>query len=128
MPTYEDTLFKARVAEAAFDRNPDGLLIVSATGEIRAANEAMVVLCGWPMHELLHQQAEVLVPEHLRERHVAHRAAYIRDPQTRAMGETLALELLHHDGDHIPVRVNLAPLLAPDAIYTLLTVQRRGSP
>lgn len=126
VPSREDSLFKLRIVEAAFDRNPDGLVIVSATGEIRAVNEAMVVLSGWPEHELLHEHVEVLLPPAVRERHAEHRAGYVRDPRTRAMGGGLLdLEMLHRSGELVPVQINLAPLLA-DAIYTLATVRRRG--
>lgn len=124
MPGYDDSLFKLKTAPAAFDRNPDGLLVVSASGEIRAVNEAAVVLCGWSEDELLHQPVEVLIPEALRERHAAHRAGYVREPRTRAMGDGLLLDLLHRDGDLVPVQINLAPLIT-DAIYTLATIRRR---
>jgi PAS domain S-box-containing protein len=124
--SYEDDLFAARVAPRAMEVSPDALLIVSKFGEIRMVNTAAVRLTGWPRIELLHQSIEVLVPEHLRDRHRTAREQYMIQPVDRPMGRGLRVEMLHRDGALIPVEVLLGVLEADD-LYIIATIRRVGT-
>jgi PAS domain S-box-containing protein len=53
---------------------------------------------------------EALLPEHLRERHIAHRNKYNSDPRTRLMGEGLDLVGRRANGTTFPVDIMLKPL------------------
>src|SRR5262249_55666858 len=53
---------------------------------------------------------ETLIPEHLRERHIAHRAKYALEPRMRPMGSGLDLVARRADGTTFPVDIMLNPL------------------
>lgn len=124
--SYEDDLFAARVAPRAMEVAPDAFLIVNKFGEIRAVNTAAVRLTGWPRVELLHQPIEVLIPEHLREKHRQAREQYMVQPVDRPMGQGLRVEMLHRDGALVPVEVLLG-VLESDELYIIATVRRVGT-
>ncbi len=125
MATYEDTLLRLNLAPEVFQRSPDAVIIVDVDGEIRIANEQASILTGYTESELLHQPVDALLPETLRDGHESHRAAYVREPRTRIMGEGRSLELRHKDGSLVPVEINLAPLTHDLGIFTIATIRRR---
>jgi hypothetical protein len=59
---------------------------------------------------LVSSSVEVLLPEHLRERHIAHRAEYNSDPHMRPIGTGLDLVARRADGTICPVDIMLNPL------------------
>src|SRR5262249_14251131 len=60
--------------------------------------------------ELIGQPVEVLVPDHLRTVHVAHRLSYSAQPRTRPMGAGLELFGRRKDGSSFPVEISLSPM------------------
>src|SRR5262249_13698472 len=70
---------------------PDGVLVVDGTGQIALVNHQIEALFGYSRDELLGQPVEILVPERLRGRHVAHRDGFLARPATRPMGRGLEL-------------------------------------
>lgn len=95
-----------RVLEAA----PDATIVVDADGGIAYANRQTAEMFGYMPVDLVGQHVEVLLPERFRERHEAHRIAFLHEPQARPMGAGLSLWGRRNDGSEFPVEVSLSPL------------------
>jgi PAS domain S-box-containing protein len=95
---------------ALFELLPDAILVVDQRGVIRYANRQAGQLFGREPATLVSSPVEMLLPEHLRERHVAHRAKYYLAPHMRPMGAGLDLVARRADGTTFPVDIMLNPL------------------
>jgi PAS domain S-box-containing protein len=95
---------------AAIDAASDGVLVVDDTGTVVFANPMLLRLFGYEAPELLGAPIEVLIPEHQRDEHVAHRRHYTTAPRTRPMGSGLELRGRHKDGHEFPVEIGLSPI------------------
>jgi PAS domain S-box-containing protein len=93
-----------------YEMLPDAILAVDRHGVIRYANRQAGRLFGQPPATLISTSVEALLPEHLRERHAAHRAEYALDPRQRPMGRGLDLVARRADGSTFPVDIMLNPL------------------
>lgn len=104
----------ARRAEQRFrtliESAPDAMIVVDRAGVVVLANAQAERLFGYAREEIIGKEMEVLVPQRLRARHVAHRETFARNPHTRAMGAGLELSALRRDGVEIPVEISLAPI------------------
>ncbi|MGC8470745.1 MAG: PAS domain-containing sensor histidine kinase [Acidimicrobiales bacterium] len=109
----------AGVIEAA----PDGVLLADDEGTILLANRRMELLFGYSKEELLGQPVELLVPEHLREGHRSHRAAFARSRTTRLMGFGLPVFGLRRDGTEFAAEIRLGPLQTDDGARTIAIVR-----
>jgi PAS domain S-box-containing protein len=69
-----------------FELLPDAILVVDRRGVIRYANRQAGRLFGWVPAALVSSPVEKLLPENLRELHIAHRAKFHLAPQMRPMG------------------------------------------
>jgi PAS domain S-box-containing protein len=93
-----------------FELMPDGILAVDQSGVIRYANRQAGRLFGQEPATLVSLPVEALMPEHLRERHIAHRANYASEQRIRPMGTGLDLVARRSDGTTFPVDIMLTPL------------------
>lgn len=123
----EDVRLMFELAPDLFRRAPDAMIVVDQTGEIRVVNEQALILTGWAETDLLHRKVEELVPEALRAVHEEHRAGYVQDPHTRAMGSGMDLELVRRDGTTVPVEINLSMVTTTVHEPMTITVIRRRS-
>jgi PAS domain S-box-containing protein len=96
--------------EKFYEHSPDALVVVDETGKINRVNAQAEALFGLPRERMLGQAIEMLVPEHLRERHLAHRVNYMKGPKTRPMGTDLQLLAKRADGSECPVDIMLSPI------------------
>ncbi len=95
-----------------FESANEGILLVSERGLIRTANPSLCAMFGYQKGELEGESIEILIPTHLRETHVDHRANYFKHPQKRAMGRGLNLMGRRKTGQEFPVEVSLNHLHA----------------
>jgi PAS domain S-box-containing protein len=93
-----------------FELLPDAIITVDRQGIIRYANRQAGRLFRQDPRTLVLSPVEALLPEHLRERHIAHRAEYNSDPHMRPMGTGLDLIARRADGTTFPVDIMLNPL------------------
>ncbi len=98
------------IAFGSYETLPDGILAVDRKGVIRYANHEAGRMFAQEPATLVSTLVEVLLPEHLRERHIAYRAKYNLDPRMRAMGGGLDLVGRRQDGTTFPVDIMLKPL------------------
>jgi PAS domain S-box-containing protein len=99
-----------RLGFELFELLPDAILVVDRRGVIRYANHRTGELFGVAPATLVSSPVEMLLPEHLREPHTAHRAKYGVDPRMRPMGTGLDLVGRRADGTMFPVDIMLNPL------------------
>lgn len=108
---------------ALFDHAPDGILVVDSGGLIQDANPRAQELFGYDAEELQGASVELLVPLAARERHVANRNRYWRDPMTRPMGVGVELAALRKDGSEFPVEISLSAMQTESGMVTLATIR-----
>src|SRR6266481_3043898 len=96
--------------EKLYEYSPDAIVVVDEMGKIDRVNVQAEALFGLPRERMLGQSVEMLVPERLRDRHLAHRVNYMKDPKTRPMGSDLQLWAQRADGSEFPVDIMLSPI------------------
>ena len=92
------------------DSAPDAIVVAKGDGRILLVNTRTEELFGYAREDLLGQKVEVLLPNHLRRRHVKHRASYLRHPVVRPMGSGLELYGRRKDGTEFPIDISLSPV------------------
>jgi len=93
-----------------FELLPDAIIVADRRGVIRYANRQASQMFGQEPRSLVSCPVEALLPEHLRERHIAHRAKYNVEPRMRPVGTGLDLVARRADGTTFPVDIMLNPL------------------
>src|SRR5258706_14095719 len=96
--------------EKLYEYSPDAIVVVDEMGKIDRVNVQAEALFGLPRERMLGQSVEMLVPERSRDRHLAHRVNYMKDPKTRPMGSDLQLMAQRADGSEFPVDIMLSPI------------------
>jgi PAS domain S-box-containing protein len=118
-----DRSIVAEISGALFEGINDALVVVDAHGRIVAINGGTERLLGYQREELVGQPVEVLVPEGVRERHVADREQYLANATGRRMGEALGLRAVRKDGGVIAVDVTLSPLSSSLGPLTMCAIR-----
>ena len=117
-------------ARAVLESASEGIVLIGPAGQISLVNAAAERMFGYPRAELLGQPLEILLPERIREAHVAQRAGYFAEPRVRPMGIGLDLSGRRKDGTEFPVEISLSHLAFPDggvaiAFITDITERKR---
>lgn len=102
---------------------PEAMFSVNAEGRIVFANQAASHLLGHSLEKLVGGSIEMLVPVGLREKHIQHRAGYLKDPQMRRMGDGLAVTARRLDGSEVPVEITLSQMTTEQGSLVLAFVQ-----
>jgi PAS domain S-box-containing protein len=108
---------------ALLNAAPDGVIVVEDGGRVVLANRRAEALFGYDRGELLSVSLEDLVPERLREVHLAHRAWYGTDAQSRPMGDGLQLCGRRRDGSEVPIEISLSPMDGDSARIVIATIR-----
>lgn len=106
------------VIEAA----PNGMVIVDGQGHIVSANNSCSSIFGYTYDELVGRPIEDLVPQRHRTAHPGYREAYLKCPETRAMGRGRDLYGLRRDGTEIPVEIGLNPIESAEGALVLASI------
>jgi len=104
------TLLDGELGFELFELLPDAIIVVDRRGIIRFANRQAGLMFRWEPRTLVSSPVEALLPEHLREQHIAHRAKYNSEPRMRPVGTGLDLVARRADGTTFPVDIMLNPL------------------
>ena len=102
---------------------PDGLLVVTADGNISLINAQTQTMFGYHSTELIGQPVERLIPEHFTTQHEAHRLTFLANPCKKPMGTGLALYGKHKDNHEFPVEISLSPLKTETDFVTLVIIR-----
>ena len=108
---------------ALFEFAPDGIVIVDQSGAIVKINTQVEKYFGYEKSELIDQPIEILVPEHVRDKHVGLRNKYLDDPKMCDLDITLELIGQRKDGTLFPVAVSLSPVEQDDGFLVMAAVR-----
>jgi PAS domain S-box-containing protein len=95
---------------ALLEGAPDAIIGVDGDGAIVLVNAETERLFGYTRAEIVGQPIEVLLPERLRQKHVADRDAYLARPTTRPMAAGKGLVGRRKDGTEVHVEISLSPV------------------
>ena len=109
--------------EALLEAAPDAMVVVDEAGVIRYASRQTESMFGYERHDLVGRQLEMLMPELLREDHIAHRGSYSAAPGIRLMGAGLSPTGRRRDGTEFPVNVALSHMESADGIVVIAAVR-----
>jgi len=112
---------------------PDGIerpadvawIVGDEHNRIVGASPAVLDLLGWPDGELIGQRLLVVIPPHLRERHVAGFTRSVVSGDDRLLDVPLELPALHRDGREIPIVLTLSRHTSQGTNVYLATLQPR---
>ena len=93
-----------------FQHSPDATVVVDNGGCIALVNIRAEEMFGYTSEELIGQPIEMLVPAHMRGKHVAEVKNYNENPRMRPMGTNGRFCAQRKDGTQIPVEISLAPV------------------
>ena len=96
---------------------PDAMIILDERGRIAIVNRRAEDMFGYTRAELLGHEVEMLLPERVREDHLAHRDGYVRKPDLRPMGPGLDLFARRKDGSEFPVEISLSPVETSSGMF-----------
>ena len=113
----------SELARLALEEAPDAMIISSASGTIVFANLRAGALFGCDRAELIGCAVDSLLPEPLRARHSALRAAYLRRPHARPMGRGLELTGRRRDGTEIALEISLSPIEGADGLLIAAAIR-----
>ncbi len=99
-----------RFFRSVLESAPDGMMVVGANGHIQLANAQVETLFGYTRDELVDHPIEVLVPDSIKESHVALRNSYLHDPSKRDLSAGRELLGRRKDGSMFPVEIGLSPI------------------
>ncbi len=102
---------------------PDAIVIVDAQGRMVLVNTQAEKMFGYGRDELLGQRVELLLPDALRARHVAHRERYQASPSTRPMGIGMDLSGRRRDGSEFPVEISLSPMQTDEGLLVTSVIR-----
>jgi protein-histidine pros-kinase len=95
---------------AVLETAPDAMIIVDDHGCITLVNQQAEEMFDYKRSELVGNSIEILIPEHLRQRHEGYRSGYFEAPKRREMGIGLELSGRRRNGTTFPVEISLGPL------------------
>jgi PAS domain S-box-containing protein len=110
------------------ETEPAGVIAVDENGLIVMVNKTAEEQFGYGRDELYGEPLEMLVPEDVREKHLALRRDYLTNASTRAMGAGRDLQGRRKDGSAMPIEVGLNPFEREGmkgALATILDISER---
>lgn len=102
-----DTLGSETAFKVLFQYATVSIIVVNRKGEIILANPSAEELFGYTDAEMISQPLEILIPEDLKRKHVAHRSGYFSQPKARPMGLGIDLFARKKGGKIFPVEISL---------------------
>jgi len=116
---------KQQQFESLLESAPDAMVITDPGGEIVLVNRRAQEMFGYSAGEMVGQRVELLLPESLRDSHVAIRDGFIHSATDGAPPVVSGRELVaaHRDGRNIPVEVSLNPMGSGDKLRVIAALR-----
>jgi two-component system, cell cycle sensor histidine kinase and response regulator CckA len=107
---------------AVLEAAPNAIVGVDRDGLIVYTNPRVETTFGYTRAELIGAPVERLLPQRVADRHVGHRAGFMRQPGARPMGIGLDLAGRRKDGSEFPVEISLSPVETANGLRVFATV------
>jgi PAS domain S-box-containing protein len=105
IPSALDVFYRTPIEEA-----PDAIIYADVGGMIRFWNRGAERIFGFSQSEALGKSLDLIIPEHLRQRHWDVYAQTMRSGQTRyGTGVVLAVPAMRKDGARVSIEFNVLP-------------------
>ena len=101
---------------------PNAIIVVNSEGNISLVNSQTEKMLGFTREELINKPYEILIPEHLKEKHRSICAGYLVNPIATSMGHGLEIYTCTRDGHMIPVEISLSPMETRDGIIVMCLI------
>lgn len=95
------------IYKVLFENAGQGMIVCNKSGVIEIVNPTLCAMFDYSASELIGQTIEILIPQNLRKKHLAHRENYNQDPVDRQMGGNINLAGKRKDGSVFSVEVGL---------------------
>ncbi len=105
IPLALDTFYRTLIEEA-----PDAIIFADFGGMIRFWNRGAERIFGFAQSEALGRSLDLIIPEHLRQRHWDAYKQTMRSGQTRyGAGDVLAVPGMRKDGTRVSIEFSILP-------------------
>jgi len=101
-------LLKQQTCEAIFSSEIAGMIIVDKQGKIILSNSRAANMFGYKLSDMTNIQIEDLLPNKLRKAHKGQRQSFLKNPETRRMGEGRDLLGVKKNGKEFPIEISLS--------------------
>jgi PAS domain S-box-containing protein len=101
---------------------PNGIVITDNMGQIIFLNSQAEKMFGYERGALFDKSVEELIPEGFRHGHIKFRSEYMKEPDTRPMGEGRDLFALRSDGSQFPVEIGLNFVRSDSGLVVISTI------
>jgi two-component system, NarL family, sensor histidine kinase UhpB len=108
--------------QVLFEDAPNGVVVADAGGSIALLNKQMETMFGYSREELIGKRIETLLPERLRDGHLALRTTFTHAPAARPMGAGRNLFGRRRDGVEFPIEIGLKPIRTATGKLVMATV------
>ncbi|NTU56427.1 MAG: PAS domain S-box protein, partial [Anaerolineales bacterium] len=112
-----------RFFEGLFEVSPDAILTVNAQGKITRVNTRAENIFGYSRAELIDQQIETLIPDHLTASHIGKRVQYQKLPHPHEVRANREIFGRRKSGREFPVDILLSPFESIDGQLTLAVIR-----
>lgn len=114
--------FEMESLNALFEHATEGIIVSDKSGKLIKANPSAERLFGYNTGELLGKTIEDLVPMRYKEKHVAHRSGFHKNPHARSMGQNIDLFARKKDNSEFPVEISLSHYKQGEDIFAIAFV------
>ena len=104
------------------EASPHAIVVMDQQGKIALVNGPTERLFDYQRRDLIGQQVEILVPFHLRTRHVSLRDQFLHDPHSRILGGTRELLGMRRDGVEFPIEIGLNPIRSGEGFFVFAAI------
>lgn len=107
-------LTAAGICRSIVAETVDAVIFADAEGRIRLWNRSAERLFGYAASEVIGQSLDIIIPEHLRERHWKGFDAALAAGHTKYTGRVLTTRSMHKDGHRLYVDLGFGLVYRPD--------------
>ena len=115
-------LEKSNIFKILFQYATVGIMVIGKKGVIKLANPFAEKLFGYDEGKLSREKLDALIPNGLKETHIAHHAGYFKNPKERKMGIGMDLFAKRLDGTLFPVEISLGHFEAEGETFAIVYI------